>query len=86
MSLHDEVKKAGGLMSLADIARDYDVSHQAVRKWRERDDWPDPVGVIGAGTRQPVEVFLARDYRKWAGERYKEQMAAGRAREAQRSA
>lgn len=84
MSIADDVKRAGGLMSLADAARAADVSHAAARKWRQRADWPDPIGVVGQDTAQPTEVFLTRDIREWQGKRYRERMAAGRAREANR--
>lgn len=83
-ALRDAAQKAGGLVTLADIARRADVSHQAVRKWRQRGDWPAPVDTIGAGTQKPLEVFALSDYMAWAGDRYKEQMRAARAREARR--
>lgn len=69
MDLKEEVKRAGGIMSLADVARDAGVTHSAVRKWRKQDDWPEPLDSIGEGTEQPVELFLAADVRQWQGAR-----------------
>jgi transposase-like protein len=70
MDVRQAVKEGGGLLSLADIARAYGVSHSAVRKWREREDFPKPLDAIAEETRQSVDVWLASDVYSWHGQRY----------------
>jgi uncharacterized protein YjcR len=69
MDVHQAVKEGGGLVSLADIARAYGVSHSAVRKWREREDFPKPLDAIAEETRQSVDVWLFADVKRWYLER-----------------
>ena len=51
MSTTEQIKRdivaAGGLANRADLARVWNVSHEAVRKTTKRDDFPIPAGYVG---------------------------------------
>lgn len=57
------INDAGGLVTLADIAREAGVTHQAARKWRKAEGWPAPVAVLSG--KHPVEVYLHQDIQAW---------------------
>jgi uncharacterized protein YjcR len=73
MTIADQIRQlvaqGDGLVTLADIARNEHVSHSAVRKWRQSDDWPAPIDTIAVTTSKPIELFLMADYRQWRGRR-----------------
>lgn len=64
-NVRDEIARAGGLVTKADIARMCGVSHEAVRKWTQREDFPESIGMVGAESAQPQGVWLRNDITGW---------------------
>lgn len=77
MTTKQVIEKAGGLVSLADIARLANVSHTAARRWPTRGDFPEPVGTIAQGTAQPVQVWTLADVDAWHRAHRGQQLAGG---------
>lgn len=63
--IEEDIRKSGGLLTKAGVARECDVTHEAVRYWIDRGVLPAPVGTVD-GTKP---VWLVADIRAWKATR-----------------
>jgi hypothetical protein len=60
VSIHSQIKRAGGLANVTDLGKQFRVSRQRAAKLTQHPGFPEPVGTVGG---RPV--WLASEAQQW---------------------